>query len=172
MRWPRDASRRQPAPRASLSPAGWLSRTPTCGSPGARCTASPWSAPSPATGSASTPSRAAPRTSWWSPSPNPVSVRRHRRGAVLVQGGTSHPRDLGGCRKAKLAGGALPVPGMGVPWEWRQPDARPLLARHHLGQRDRGHDPERWRPRKMQAGCHHQPGTHAGVRSPWEDAGR
>ena len=90
----------QPA-HVSPSPAGWPIRTPTCGSHGARCTASRWSAPSPTTGSALTVSRAAPRTSWWSPSPNPVSVPKPTRhgGAGWVSvlyswdplpGGTQH----------------------------------------------------------------------------------
>lgn len=66
--------RNRPAPHLPPSPAGWPIQTPTCGSPGARCTAFPWSTPLPMTGSGSTTSRVAPRTSWWSPSPNPVSV--------------------------------------------------------------------------------------------------
>uniref|UniRef100_A0A8B9DLM5 Sulfotransferase n=1 Tax=Anser cygnoides TaxID=8845 RepID=A0A8B9DLM5_ANSCY len=57
----------------SLSPfmrKGWPQQRPTCASPGARCTASLWSTPSPKTGSRWTNSRAALTTSWWSPSPN------------------------------------------------------------------------------------------------------
>lgn len=58
---------------SSLSPSGWPRWTDTCVSPGAWCTASPWSAPLPRTGSGWTISRAALKILWWPPSPSLVS---------------------------------------------------------------------------------------------------
>lgn len=58
---------------SSLPPSGWPRWTDTCVSPGAWCTASPWSAPLPRTGSGWTISRAALKILWWPPSPSLVS---------------------------------------------------------------------------------------------------
>jgi len=158
--WEGKGPLRQPAPRAPLSPAGWPVWTPTCGSPGGPCTASPWSAPSPPTGSASTPSRAAPRTSWWSPSPNPVSVPKPTRcggpgwvsmlhGRDPLPGGTWH---IQGRRDRAVRD--FPSPPRNPVGVWGLLVLRPPVSpwappwwvafpRHHLGQRDRGHDPAR-----------------------------
>lgn len=88
------------------SPSGWWIWTPTCGSPGPGCMASPWSMPSPRPGSGLMTSRATLKTSWWSPSPDLVSVLEHTscagpglvsvlHGQNLLPGGTQH---IWGCR--------------------------------------------------------------------------